>query len=46
LYLHDPDEIGLELYWDRPRETWPRAADGSLTMYTQRLDLQNLLAEK
>ena len=46
LYLHDPDEIGLELYWDRPKETWPRAADGSLTMYTRRLDLQRLLAEE
>ena len=45
LYLHDPDENGVELYWDRPREAWPRAADGSLTMYTRRLDLQGLLAE-
>ncbi len=45
LYLRDPDENGVELYWDRPRETWPRAADGSLTMYTRRLDLQGLLAE-
>ncbi len=46
LYLHDPDDIGVELYWDRPREAWPRAADGSLNMYTRRLDLQNLLTEK
>ncbi len=45
LYLHDPDENGIELYWDRPRETWPHAPDGSLTMYTRRLDLNNLLAE-
>ena len=45
LYLHDPDENGVELYWDRPRELWPRAADGSLTMYTHRLDLNSLLAE-
>ncbi len=45
LYLHDPDENGVELYWDRPREEWPRAADGSLAMYTRRLDLQGLLAE-
>ena len=45
LYLHDPDENGVELYWDRPREEWPRAADGSLTMYTRRLDLNSLLAE-
>ncbi len=46
LYLRDPDQNGVELYWDRPREMWPHAADGSLTMYTRRLDLQNLLAEK
>ena len=46
LYLHDPDLIGVELYWDRPREMWPRLADGSLTMYTQPLDLRGLLAEK
>lgn len=45
LYLHDPDENGVELYWDRPREEWPHAADGSLTMYTRRLDLNSLLAE-
>lgn len=46
LYLHDPDGIDVELYWDRPQEMWPRMEDGSLTMYTQRLDLQNLLTEK
>ena len=44
LYLQDPDQNGLELYWDRPRETWPQS-HGRLTMYTQRLDLANLLAE-
>jgi catechol 2,3-dioxygenase len=45
LYLRDPDQNGVELYWDRPREKWPRAADGSLTMFTRPLDLENLLAE-
>jgi catechol 2,3-dioxygenase len=45
LYLRDPDDNGVELYWDRPRETWPRTADGQLTMYTHRLDLKGLLAE-
>lgn len=45
LYLHDPDQNGVELYWDRPREAWPRSADGSLAMYTRRLDLNSLLAE-
>ena len=45
LYLHDPDGNGLELYWDRPKDAWPRTAEGSLAMYTRRLDLANLLAE-
>ena len=45
LYLRDPDANGLELYWDRPQDTWPRSADGSLIMYTHRLDLQSLLNE-
>jgi catechol 2,3-dioxygenase len=46
LYLRDPDDNGVELYWDRPREAWPRTPDGELAMYTRRLDLENLLAEK
>jgi len=45
LYLRDPDDNGVELYWDRPREAWPRTADGALTMYTRRLDLDGLLRE-
>ncbi len=45
LYLSDPDRNGVELYWDRPTESWPRATDGSLAMFTRRLDLQNLLAD-
>jgi catechol 2,3-dioxygenase len=44
LYLRDPDHNGLELYWDRPRAEWPRGADGSLQMVTERLDLAALLA--
>ena len=46
LYLRDPDNNGVELYWDRPQDQWPRAADGSVAMYTHPLDLQNLLAER
>jgi catechol 2,3-dioxygenase len=42
LYLRDPDENGVELYWDRPAEQWPRAADGALTMFTRPLDLADL----
>jgi len=43
LYLRDPDGNGLELYWDRPQAEWPRAADGSLQMTSDPLDLQMLL---
>lgn len=43
LYLRDPDENGLELYWDRPQAEWPRTPTGELAMYTRRLDLQGLL---
>jgi len=43
LYLRDPDENGVELYWDRPKEAWPRTADGKLAMFTKRLDLEDLL---
>jgi catechol 2,3-dioxygenase len=45
LYLRDPDGNGVELYWDRPQEAWPRAADGSLAMFTRRLDFEGLLNE-
>ena len=46
LYLRDPDQNGVELYRDRPKEQWPRDAQGGLAMITQRLELNNLLAEK
>ena len=45
IYLRDPDGNGVELYWDRPREQWPRAADGSIEMFTHPLDLTALLKE-
>ena len=44
LYLRDPDGNGIELYHDRPRDEWPRTADGALAMHTARLDLRTLLA--
>ena len=44
LYLRDPDDNGVELYWDRPRDLWPRTADGALAMVTEPLDLEGLLA--
>jgi catechol 2,3-dioxygenase len=43
LYLRDPDQNGVELYWDRPQEQWPRSADGGIEMYTRALDLEGLL---
>lgn len=43
LYLRDPDGNGVELYWDRPTEQWPRDAEGELAMYTRPLDLNKLL---
>jgi catechol 2,3-dioxygenase len=43
--LKDPDENGIELYWDRPRDQWPHDANGSLTMYTRALDLESLMRE-
>jgi catechol 2,3-dioxygenase len=45
LYLNDPDRNGVELYWDRPREEWPRGPGGELAMFTRHLDLDALLAE-
>ena len=45
LYLDDPDGNGVELYWDRPEELWPRKEDGSINMITKPLDLENLLKE-
>ena len=45
LYLRDPDHNGIELYWDRPKEQWPRTSDGKVSMYTRPLDLDNLMAE-
>jgi catechol 2,3-dioxygenase len=44
LYLRDPDDNGVELYWDRPKELWPRTDDGGLAMYTRPLDVEGLLA--
>jgi len=45
LYLRDPDVNGVELYCDRAKEQSPRSPDGRMTMFTKRLDLQDLLRE-
>jgi catechol 2,3-dioxygenase len=44
LYLRDPDENGVELYWDRPEAEWPRDTEGGLAMFNRRLDLDALRA--
>jgi catechol 2,3-dioxygenase len=46
LYLRDPDGNGVELYWDRPQDQWPRTSDGGIVMYTRPLDLEGLLRER
>jgi len=45
IYLDDPDENGVELYWDRPKELWPKDETGELTMYTRQLDVNGLMNE-
>src|SRR5581483_7282049 len=45
IYLSDPDGNGVELYRDRPRDEWPTDEAGNFTMYTKRLDLDDLLAQ-
>ena len=45
LYLSDPDGNGIELYWDRPKELWPRDENGQIEMSTRRLELNSLLGE-
>ncbi len=44
LYLRDPDQNGVELYWDRPESAWPRTDKGELAMFSRPLDLDALLA--
>ncbi len=43
LYLSDPDEHGIEIYWDRPREVWEGHVSERMT--TLPLDVDNLLGE-
>ena len=45
IYLDDPDGNGVELYWDRPRELWPKNKDGGIEMYTHALDINGLMNE-
>ena len=45
IYLHDPDLNGIEIYCDRPRDAWPKTADGDLAIVTEPLDFRSLMAE-
>ncbi len=45
IYLDDPDKNGVEIYWDRPKEDWPKIEEGKIDMYTKRLDIHDLLSE-
>lgn len=45
LYLRDPDDNGIELYWDKPKSSWPSTPSGELQMSTHPLDLDSLLGE-
>ena len=46
IYLRDPDDNGVELYWDKPRAYWPFDSEGNLKMTSERLNLDDLLAER
>jgi catechol 2,3-dioxygenase len=46
LYLRDPDQNGVELYWDRPEAEWPRDESGGIAMFTRRLDLEDLMQQR
>ena len=43
LYLRDPDGLGIEVYSDRPRDSW-RVVDGQIEMATAPLDSESVLA--
>ena len=45
IYLNDPDGNGVELYHDRPKEHWPVDDRGGLQMFTDALDIEDLLSE-
>ena len=44
LYLRDPEQNGIELYWDRPQADWPRDADGTFAMVSDPLDVDGVIA--
>jgi len=42
IYLTDPDGLGIEVYADRPRDTW-QVANGELAMTTEPLDADDVV---
>jgi len=44
VYLNDPDQNGVELYWDRPKEEWPLDENGNLQMVSEPLDMNDLFS--
>ena len=46
LYLRDPDQNGVELYWDRPQAEWPYDKNDGLAMMSNPLDLEDLLKQR
>ncbi len=45
IYLNDPDENGVELYWDKPKDQWPKNREGGIVMVTNALDIPDLLLQ-
>ena len=45
LYLNDPDGLGIEIYRDRPRDSWRSSESGELAMATDPLDLEAIYEE-
>lgn len=46
VYLRDPDGNGIELYADRPKSQWPKDSQGKLRMFTEPLNLDDLLKKE
>ena len=44
IYMNDPDDNGVELYWDKAKEDWPVDENGNLMMVSDRLDIESLMA--
>ena len=45
IYFNDPDQNGIEIYYDRNPDQWPHDAEGMIAMVSEPLDLQELLRD-